>query len=30
VFNVHYLIDYDLIMRHEQGHCNGWPSDHPR
>lgn len=20
----------DLILRHEYGHCNGWPADHPR
>jgi hypothetical protein len=19
----------ELLMRHEYGHCNGWPSDHP-
>jgi hypothetical protein len=29
-FNVRYMIDYDIIMRHEQGHCNGWPNNHPR
>jgi hypothetical protein len=29
-FNVDYMIEYDLIMRHERGHCNGWPSTHPR
>ena len=21
--------DYNEIIRHEIGHCNGWPSDHP-
>lgn len=21
---------YALTLRHEQGHCNGWPADHPR
>jgi hypothetical protein len=20
---------YDAVRRHELGHCNGWPSDHP-
>jgi hypothetical protein len=20
---------YDLVLRHEIGHCNGWPGDHP-
>jgi hypothetical protein len=19
----------DIILRHESGHCNGWPADHP-
>jgi hypothetical protein len=19
----------DIIIRHELGHCNGWPADHP-
>lgn len=21
---------YPGLMRHELGHCNGWPADHPR
>jgi hypothetical protein len=21
--------NYDIVLRHEQSHCNGWPSDHP-
>lgn len=20
----------DTLVRHERGHCNGWPSNHPR
>lgn len=20
----------DILLRHEIGHCNGWPRDHPR
>jgi hypothetical protein len=24
-----YGIPYDVVLRHELGHCNGWPSDHP-
>ena len=20
---------YDVVLRHEIGHCNGWPADHP-
>jgi hypothetical protein len=20
---------YDIVLRHEIGHCNGWPADHP-
>jgi hypothetical protein len=30
VFNVAYMLDYDKIMRHEMGHCNGWPPNHPQ
>ncbi len=23
-----YRVNNDLVLRHEQGHCNGWPADH--
>jgi hypothetical protein len=22
-------IDYEIALRHERGHCNGWANDHP-
>jgi hypothetical protein len=22
-------LDYDMVLRHEVAHCNGWPHDHP-
>jgi len=22
-------LTFDLVLRHEIGHCNGWPGDHP-
>ena len=21
--------DYEIVLRHERGHCNGWSADHP-
>src|SRR5262245_35150486 len=21
--------DHNVVLRHEMGHCNGWPADHP-
>ena len=27
--NLDYIIYKDRILRHEIGHCNGWPSNHP-
>ena len=24
-----YRIDSELVLRHEYGHCNGWPANHP-
>src|SRR5262245_25407272 len=22
-------ISFEIVLRHETGHCNGWPNDHP-
>jgi hypothetical protein len=22
-------LSYEIVLRHEVGHCNGWPGDHP-
>jgi hypothetical protein len=24
------VFDAKVVLRHEIGHCNGWPGDHPR
>lgn len=29
IFNKEYEWARSMILRHEYGHCNGWPSDHP-
>lgn len=29
IFNTDYARQREAIMRHERGHCNGWPESHP-